>query len=360
MLKAMPWKNSRSSSILALLQFHRHKRIAKTGIFMKSLDQKLKTIALGKYTPKQFIVADAKDPDMGSGVPATGPVDLAKPDGPYQTVQRFNDDVCDVVLQGVADIMLASVSTIETVQATIKKSKVTAAIRANEATDVWGMRGSSYKHQMSRPFRTANLERIRKFADLGLYSVTFNNDLAHDVASLEAYTAFRNEAVKVKFRHFLEVFNPNAPQGLSKEQIPAFVNDSILRCLSGQARIEKPVFLKIPFNGRRWLEELVDHDSSLVVGVLGGSGGTARDTFELLHQAEKSGAKVALFGRKIKLAESPLDLLALFRPVIERNVSPADAVKQYHAALAKKKIRPVRALEDDLAITEAVLDGARS
>jgi hypothetical protein len=327
---------------------------------MKSLDQKLKNIAAGKYTPKQFIVADAKDPDMGSGVPATGPVDLAKPDGPFHTVQQFNDDVRDVVAQGVVDIMLASVSTIEAVQGALKKSKVTASIRANEATDVWGIRGSSYKSQMSRPFRTANLERIRKFVDLGLYSVTFNNDLDHDWASLQAYTQFRNEAVKHRFRHFLEVFNPNAPQGLAKENIPAFVNDCILRCLSGQVRAEKPVFLKIPFNGRKWLEELAGHDSSLVVGVLGGSGGTARDTFELLHQAEKSGAKVALFGRKIKLAESPLDLLALFRPVLERDVTPAEAVNAYHAVLAKKKLKPVRTLDDDQMITEAVLEGART
>jgi hypothetical protein len=201
---------------------------------------------------------------------------------------------------------------------------------------------------------------VRKFADLGLYSVTFNNDLDHDCASLQAYTQFRNEAVKHRFRHFLEVFNPNAPQGLAKENIPAFVNDCILRCLSGQVLAEKPVFLKIPFNGRKWLEELAGHDSSLVVGVLGGSGGTARDTFELLHQAEKSGAKVALFGRKIKLAESPLDLLALFRPVLERNVTPAEAVKAYHAVLAKKKLKPVRSLDDDQVITEAVLEGART
>ncbi len=322
---------------------------------MKSLDQKLKRIAAGKYTSKQFIVADAKDPDMGSGVPATGPIDLSQPDGPFHTVQQFNNDVRDVIGQGVADIMLASVSTIEIVQGALKKSKVTAAIRANEATDIWSIRGSSYKSHMSRPIRTANLSRIRKFADLGLYSVTFNNDLDHDHASLEAYTVFRDEAVKNRFRHFLEVFNPNAPQGLAKENIPAFVNDNILRCLSGQTRAEKPLFLKIPFNGRRWLEELAGHDSALVVGVLGGSGGTARDTFELLHQSEKSGAKVALFGRKIKLAESPLDLLALFRPVLEGQVSPSEAVKQYHAVLAKKKLKPVRALEDDLVITEAVL-----
>jgi hypothetical protein len=328
---------------------------------MKSLDTKLKLIAQGKYTPKQFIIADAKDPDMGSGVPGTGPVDLAKPEGPFHTIQHFNKAVHDVIEHGVIDILLASVSTIETITAegAFKKSPVTAAVRANEATDIWTIRGGNYKADMSRPIRTARPGLIRKFVDLGLYSVTFNNNLDRDHASLEAYSAFREDAHKHKFRHFLEVFNPNAPQGLSKEQVPAFVNDNILRCLAGQAKAEKPIFLKIPFNGRKWMEELAGHDSSLVVGILGGSGGTTRDTFELLHQGEKSGAKVALFGRKIKLAESPRALLGLFRPVIEGKISPAEAVKAYHAELAKKKLVAVRSLEDDLRITEAVLDGAR-
>ena len=105
------------------------------------------------------------------------------------------------------------------------------------------------------------------------------------------------------------------------------------------------------------MEELASHDPALVIGILGGSAGTTRDCFELLSQGEKSGARVALFGRKINLAESPLDLVALFRPVLERKVTPAEAVKSYHATLAKKKLKPKRALDDDLKITEAVLEG---
>lgn len=326
---------------------------------MKTLDQKLKAIAAGKYTPKQFIIADAKDPDMGSGCPGMGPKDAARPDGPFHSRQDFYADVRNMVEQGVLDIMLGSVSTIEAVTAkgVFRKSKVTPAIRANEATDVWKMRGGSYNTHMSRPFRTANLKHIRSFVDLGLYSVTFNGNLDHDMDSLDAYAEFRDDAVQNKFRHFLEVFNPNAPQGLSKENIPAFVNDCIVRCLAGQAKIEKPVFLKIPFNGRRWMEELAGHDSDLIVGILGGSSGTVRDTFELLHQGEKSGAKVALFGRKIKYAESPRDLVSLFRPVIERTLTPAEAVKKYHSILAQKKLNPARPLADDMRITEAVLEG---
>ena len=329
---------------------------------MKSLDTKLKAITSGKYKPRDFIVADAKDPEMSAGVSSPGPKDLHNEKAGFHTVATFRQSVIDVVKQGVTDIMLVAASSLEAVAAkgVFKKSHVTPAIRANDATDIWRARGSSYAKEFARPFRTANLAHCRKFSDLGLYSVTFNNNLDADYAHLEAYNAFRAEATKLKFRHFLEVFNPNAPQGLSPDQIPDFVNDNILRCVAGMTKADRPLFLKIPFNGRRAMEDLASYDTELVVGILGGGGGTTRDCLELIHQGEKSGARVALFGRKIKLAESPLDLLSLFRPVIERDVTPEEAVKQYHAILKKKNLRPVRSLDDDLVITEAVLEGART
>ncbi len=328
---------------------------------MKSLDTKLKAITSGKYKPRDFIVADAKDPEMSAGVSSPGPKDLHNESAGFHNVETFRQSVIDVVKQGVTDIMLVAASSLEAVSAKgiFKKSHVTPAIRANDATDIWRARGSSYAKEFARPFRTANLAHCRKFSDLGLYSVTFNNDLDADYAHLAAYNEFRAEASKLKFRHFLEVFNPNAPKDLAPEQMPGFVNDNILRCLGGMTKADRPLFLKMPFNGRKALEELASYDTELVVGILGGSSGTTRDTFELLHQGEKSGARVALFGRKIKLAESPLDLLALFRPVIERALTPEEAVKKYHSILAQKKLRAVRSLEDDQAITEKVLEGYR-
>ena len=330
---------------------------------MKSLDKKLKLINAGKYKPEHFILADAKDPDMAFGAAANGPVDALQPagTGPYRSRPAFRQSIRDIIKQGEMDIMLASASNIETLarDGVFKKSAVTPAIRANDTTDIWLPRGSSYSKEPSRPFRTANLTHVAEFCDLGLYSITFNNVLDRDYASIEAYASFREDAVKHKFRHFLEVFNPNAPQGLSPEVIPAFVNDSIIRVLAGVTRAERPGFLKMAFNGARAMDELASHDPSLVIGILGGSSGTTRDTFELLAQAERSGARVALFGRKINLAESPLDLVALFRPVLERRVKPEEAVKSYHAALAKQKIRAKRSLADDQAITEAVLEGYR-
>ena len=82
-----------------------------------------------------------------------------------------------------------------------------------------------------------------------------------------------------------------------------------------------------------------------------------RDTFELVAQAERYGARVALFGRKINLAESPLTIISLMRRVADRVVTPIEAVKAYHAELDRRKLRSLRALEDDLTITEATLRG---
>jgi hypothetical protein len=104
------------------------------------------------------------------------------------------------------------------------------------------------------------------------------------------------------------------------------------------------------------MEELASYDpEGLIVGVLGGGKGTTRDTFELALQSERHGARVALFGRKINLAEAPVDLVSLMRRVIEGDVSTLDAVKEYHDRLKKAQTRPHRPLKDDLEITEPIL-----
>ena len=145
---------------------------------------------------------------------------------------------------------------------------------------------------------------------------------------------------------------------MSREQTGEFVNDCILRCLAGVNQQDRPQFLKIPFNGPKAMEELAGFDSTLVVGVLGGGAGTTRDTFELLHQAERYGARVALFGRKINLAEQPLALVALMRQVVDGALSPEEAVKAYHGELQKAAIHPPPSLEEDRVVTEAVLKPA--
>ena len=337
---------------------------------MKRLDSKLARIRSGQYTRSDFIIADAKDGDMGPSLTSSGP--HRRPDGTwtrYRSRAEFLDQIAAIVQQDIVDIMLVSASNLELLneREVFHNSAVKPAIRANDTTDIWRCRGAVYHNSPSRPFRSANLSHVMYGAaeptpdkgivgtDLGLYSITFNNDIDADVRSLEHFSEFRADAVAHGFKYFLEVFNPNVDTGIDPKLVPHYINDVILRCLAGLTRAERPQFLKIAYNGPKALEELASFDPSLVVGVLGGGAGTTRDCFELLHQAERSGARVALFGRKINLAEDPLAMVAMMRQVADGTIAPAEAVKAYHGELQKRTIKPARALEDDLVVTETPL-----
>jgi hypothetical protein len=326
---------------------------------MVRLDDKLARIHSGAYKRSDFIIADAKDPDMGPGLHAVGPA-TKNGEQHFKTRAEFLDSIEEIVKQDVVDIMLTSVSNLEKLvkRNVFAGSGVKPVIRANDTTDVWRHRGASFHHQPSQPFRSASLKHVKPLTDLGLYSVTFTNDIDADIASLEAFREFRADAEANGFSYFLEVFNPNVERGLTPETMPQFVNDAIIRCLAGLTEAERPKFLKIAYNGPRALEELASFDPDLVVGVLGGGAGTTRDCFELIHQAEKYGARVALFGRKINLAESPLDVVRLMRAVADGAISPSEAVKDYHAALEKQGLKPTREIAVDSAITETVLKSA--
>lgn len=320
-----------------------------------SLQSKLSRIRSGSYSPGDFIIADAKDADMAFGIPGMGP----RPDGSLRSRADFLQAIRDICATGIIDIMLTSAANGELLagEGLFSSTSATLAIRGNDTTDIWRVRGANYHETPSRPFRSANLKETSKFCDLTLYSMTFNNDLDADYASLSEFARYRQDCASSGTGYFLEVFNPNAPRNLTAEAIPGYVNDMLVRALAGVTKAERPQFLKIAYNGARAMDELVSFDPSLVVGILGGSAGTTRDCFELLNQAERNGARVALFGRKINLAESPLDLVSFFRPVIEGSIKPKEAVRAYHDCLARKGIEPKLSLSKDLMITDPALEG---
>jgi hypothetical protein len=335
----------------------------------KTLDQKLAEIHADPSGSKAFIIADAKDADMAFGVAATGPAQAST--GRYwKTLEEYRQQIRAVAQQGIVDIMLLSASNLE--QLAIKEnlfgdSAVTPAARANDTSDIWVMRGGCYPSLPSRSFRTATLDHIMYGkldpqpgtrvlgADLGLYSLTFTNDLDADYKALSDFRDFRDDAERHGFRYFLEVFNPNVNPKIPAEQIPGFVNDHILRTLAGVTEKGRPIFLKIPYNGPAALEELVSYDPSLVVGILGGSAGTTLDAFKLIHDAQKHGARVALFGRKINLSEDPLSFIEMLRHIVDGEISPEEAVKAYHGRLEAAGTAPQRSLADDLSLTANVL-----
>ena len=322
----------------------------------KLLETKLAAIRSGAYKPTDFIIADAKDGDIAFGATAPGP-DPDRP-GRFKPRAAHLQAIREMTRSGLVDIMLMSASTAERLsdEGVFAKSRGTPAIRLNDATDIWAARGGSYQRDPARDHRTARLDQVKRITDLGLYSVTFSNQTLVDLANAEAYTRFRVEAREQKVRHFLEVFNPAFDIGLKGADLGAFINDDILRTLAGVMTADYPLFLKLQYNGPRAMEELAAYDpGKLIVGILGGAKGTTRDTFELVSKAERYGARVALFGRKIYRAEVPLDLVRLMRAVVERELGPEEAVSVYHDGLARAGIKPATPLSRDRKITEAVL-----
>lgn len=329
-----------------------------------ALDDKLSAIRSGA---DEFILCDARDPDMARGIAALGLV--RGPDGSKRpaTRQDFLATVRAVITQDKVDLVLLSALNLH--QLTIEEdafadSRMARAVRANDTTEIWLGRHANYCQSASRPFRTADPARVMardtqgrvRGADLGLYSITLVNEVEADLRTLTAYRDFRREANGLGFRHFLEVFNPNTGRW-TPDEIGAFVNDAVVRLLAGIDREAAPLFLKVAYNGRRALSELVGYDSELVVGVLGGAAGTTRDTLELLAQARECGARLALFGRKIAQAEDPLALIDVLRAVADRELSAAQGVDAYHARLADAGLTPDRALADDSRISDPVLLG---
>lgn len=354
---------------------------------MKSLDAKLAEIRANPSS-RAFILADAKDADMAFGVRAPGPRSYLSRHGErparfspevwtreeygYRNLPEFLDIIREVVQQAVVDIMLMSAYVNEQLsikEGLFRNSPVTPAARANDTTDVWAIRHGCYTREPAEPFRSASIDHIQcgkiecdrsgsvfPGANLGLYSVTFLNNLRQDRETLKWFKEFREEAERKGFRYFLEVFDPNVDSGIPPEKLGEFINDNIIRILAGVPEAGRPLFLKIVYHGPRAMEELAQFDPNLVVGVLGGSAGTTYDAFRLIHDAQKYGARVALFGRKINNAEHQLAFIEMLRRITDGQIKPEEAVRAYHGVLQAEGIKPNRPLDQDLVITDQAMN----
>src|SRR3954447_9536363 len=329
----------------------------------KSLDTKLANIHADPLGARDFILADAKDADMATGLAAPG-VDPRT--GKRRSLSDYRDQMREVLNQGLVDILLMSASTSELLtikERRFEQSHVTPAVRANDTTDIHLPAGGTYGGEPSRPFRTATVEQIqygkvnpaagerRAGADLRLYSITPNNRLEVDYATLSAYKEFRIEAEQKGFRHFLEVFDPNACGDRCPTDLGRYINDLIVRTLAGVPSTGRPVFLKIAYHGPRAMEELVAYDPHLVPGILGGSSGTTHDAFKLLEEAKKYGARAALFGRKINNSEHQLTFVTFLHAIANGKIGAEEACRAYHGELQRMSIKPYRELKADLELT---------
>ena len=216
----------------------------------KSLDAKLAAIHKDPGC-REFIIADAKDADMALGIGAPGQSpETHSGELRFRTLEEYREQMRLITRSGVGRHH-AHVSEyklcVNVSRALFDDSPVTPAVRANDTTDIHLARGAAYHEEPSRPFRTASIDHIQcghidcapeergKGANLGLYSVTFNNNLERDLETLQRFRDFREEAERKGFRYFLEVFDSNMPGAVKAEALPGYTNDMIARMLAGVA-----------------------------------------------------------------------------------------------------------------------------
>ncbi len=194
----------------------------------KTLDQKLARI-VADSTCNDFILADAKDADMAYGLAAPGLKNQPTDDkSPFKSIQDYRANIRAVVEQGLVDIMLMSVSTSDALtvgERLFENSPITPAIRANDTSCLW-LYGTqaAYCRQPSRPFRTAIIDEAigananglippgQPQVNLGLYSMTLNNDVDLDHAALMAFLRFSRRSLAKGLPLFPRSFSSERPR----------------------------------------------------------------------------------------------------------------------------------------------------
>ena len=110
---------------------------------MKSLDIKLEKISDGSSTAKDFVIADAKDADMGAGRRAPG--FLRNQDGSQSdkidSFQNYLNKMQSLTETGLVDVMLMSATAAERLvnKKIFEKTSVTPAMRLHDTSCIWAM-----------------------------------------------------------------------------------------------------------------------------------------------------------------------------------------------------------------------------
>ena len=224
--------------------------------------------------------------------------------------------------------MLVSVSTLERLGSEIfAASRVTPAVRVNDTTDIWGPRGG-----LTRTSRRGRSEPLRSPAratigcDLGLYSITFNNRVEDDLRSLEAFAASarrRSGAVcATSWRCSTPTWRRDSPPSRRPGHTSGTASCAPSRGSPGRSA---PASSRSPTTARARCPSSAPTTPSSWSGSWAGRPAPTATRFTLLADAQRDGARVALFGRKIKLAESPLELVRHMRRVVDGEHSPEEA-----------------------------------
>ncbi len=334
------------------------------------MDEKLAAIHADPAGCREFLIADAKDADMAFGIGAPGRSPEAHAgEVRFRTLAEYREQIREIVRQGLVDIMLMSASTNEvlTIQERLfDQSHVTPAARANDTSDIFVVRGGDYAPQPSRPSEPRRWTISSAGTSIASPQSACGREpgaIQHHVqqpagrrsCGLGGISPLPHRGGKERLPAFPGIVRSQRAARLGRRPGPGLHQRLRGPALAGVAQSGRPLFLKMVYHGPKAMEELVAYDPHLVVGILGGSAGTTYDAFKLIAEAQKYGARVALFGRKINNAENQLAFVEFLRRIVERQITPEEAVRAYHGVLEKLGIKPHRRLEDDVQLTTGVM-----
>jgi len=290
--------------------------------------------------PGAAVFIFAADAMAAYGIESLG-VTHGRPRTRPQFLQLLREFVADGAIDGLL-MTPADAEVLALDEKLFEHSPVTPIVRMNAETGIWNPRFGSYRGQHSLPFPVLPLadagfcESVAACrVGIGLYSLTLDNDVAHDDAVLQAYLRFAREVGRAQnFAHFLEVFLPNTNRrGMSDEQCGAYVADSIARLSSYLRRAERPLLIKTEYTAPKIWRQLCDFDPTLRIGALGGPRQGPRQTLLLAHEVVKNGGRAVLFGRTIFEEDDPLAMARALRRVLDGKATPDQAHDGYRQAL---------------------------
>ena len=314
-------------------------------------DRIFEKLADSSKSSQKPIFVFAADPLASVGVQGLGQVKDPTPH--YRTHPEFLQLLRDITADGHIDGLLMTPSDGERLakgERLFDRTHVTPIVRMNAETGIWNPRYGSYRQNYSMPFQTAQIEDARYCeslvgtatacqVQLGLYSITLNNDVAADERMLNAYLSFAREVGRTPgFAHILEVFLPNVNlPGMDAEKRGRYTADSIVRTMNYLTRAQKPLFIKTAYTTKEVWSELTQFDPTLVIGALGGPRQSARATLNLAHDVVTHGGKVILFGRAVFMEDDPREICRCLRAVLDGDMGPDDAHAEYTQVLRGKQ-----------------------
>jgi hypothetical protein len=287
--------------------------------------------------------------DAPASVGLTGLGQERSPRPHPRTRPEYLDLLRAIVADGYIDGLLMAPADAEALvvqERLFAASPVTPMVRMNAETGIWNPRHGAYRQQPSYPFPTVPVpdaqfceglicEARECHVRLGLYSITLNNDVRYDEATLTAYLRFAREVGNTPgFDHVLEVFLPNLNlPGLDRAQRGEYVADSIVRLLSYLRSHQRPLFIKTEFTTPEVWRALCDFDPTVVIGALGGPYLNSRATLQLAYEVIQNGGRVILFGRTIFLEQNPRLICRYLRAVLDGQMAPDQAHAEYQAEM---------------------------